>query len=111
MKIQTDEIEVIQKEARAALNEAMPALHEAMRALDSINKQDISEIKTFPSPPKLVRFTLETICILLKEKRDWDSIKRMLSDTKFIDRLKLYDKDNIPKKMLKKFRKKIYGNK
>ena len=58
VNIQTEEVEVVQKEARAALNEALPALHAAIRALDTINKQDIAEIKTFPKPPKLVKFTL-----------------------------------------------------
>jgi dynein heavy chain len=82
----------------------MPALNEALKALDQINKSDISEIKTFPSPPALVRYTLETVCILLNEKPDWDNIKRILSQTNFIDRLKGFDKDNIPKPILVKVR-------
>ena len=103
-------MEVVQKEARTALNKALPALHEAIRALDTINKQDIAEVRTFPKPPKLVKYTLQVVCILLQEKQDWDNIKRILSDVGFIYRLKQYDKDGISKKVLRKLRNKLASN-
>lgn len=49
--------------------------------------------------------------ILLNEKTDWDSIKRVLSNLNFLDRLKSYDKDSIPQSILKRTRAKIKGNK
>ena len=88
----------------------MPALLEAIKALDSINKQDISEIKSFIQPPKIVKFTLEVVCILLQENSEWEHIKKVVGATNFIDRLKKYDKDNISTKILKRFRKKIRNN-
>jgi len=76
-----------------------------------INKGDISEIKTFANPPALVKYTLETICILLGEKQDWDSVKKMLANTNFIDRLKTFDKDNISSSIINNLKKKINANK
>ena len=62
---QAQEIAKVQETAQEALDEAMPALQEALKALDMINKGDITEVRSFPSPPPLVKYTLETICILL----------------------------------------------
>jgi len=87
------------------LDVAIPALNEAIAALDQINKDDISKIKSYPSPPTLVRFTLECICLLLQEKPDWNNIKKMLSSMGFIDRLSHFDKDNIAKRTLTALRK------
>lgn len=108
---QAAEISVIQEEAQAALDVAIPALNEAIAALDQINKDDISKIKSYPSPPTLVRFTLECICLLLQEKPDWNNIKKMLSSMGFIDRLSHFDKDNIAKRTLTALRKQINSNK
>ena len=39
---------------------------------------------------------MEAVNILLGEKPDWDQAKKVLSDTRFMERLMKYDKDNIP---------------
>merc|ERR1719409_455075 len=48
---------------------------------------------------------MEAVNTLLGEKTDWDTAKKVLSDTKFLDRLKAFDKDNIPAAVLKKLEK------
>lgn len=40
--------------------------------------------------------TMEAVCILKQEKPDWDTAKRMLSDSNFLRSLKDFDRDNIP---------------
>lgn len=50
--------------AQADLDEAMPALEEAMRALDSLNKKDISEMKSYGKPPVKVEMVMEAVMIL-----------------------------------------------
>lgn len=50
--------------AQADLDEAMPALEEAMRALDSLNKKDISEMKSYAKPPIKVEMVMEAVMIL-----------------------------------------------
>jgi dynein heavy chain len=39
------------------------------------------------------------VCLLLQEKPDWDTAKRVLGEATFIKRLMEYDKDNISDKV------------
>lgn len=55
----------------------LPALEAAERALNALNKNDIIEIKTFTKPPHLVLLTMEGVCILLQEKADWETAKKV----------------------------------
>jgi hypothetical protein len=55
----------------------MPVLQAAERALRALNKNDIIEIKTFTQPPALVQLTMEGVCLLLREKPDWDTAKKV----------------------------------
>lgn len=50
--------------AQADLDEAMPALEEAIRALDSLSKKDISEMKSYTTPPQKVKLVMEAVNIL-----------------------------------------------
>lgn len=49
---------------------------------------------------------LEAVCILLEEKGDWDSAKKVMMEMGFLDRLKEYDKNSLADKdnVLKKLR-------
>ncbi|CAD7974708.1 unnamed protein product [Amoebophrya sp. A25] len=100
-----DEVAAIKADAQRDLDIAMPALNNSMKALNSLDKKDIQEIKSFPKPPPLVLMTMEAVNLLLGEKGDWDTAKKVLNDSGFIDRLKNYDKDNIQPKILQKLEK------
>lgn len=50
-------------------------------SLDSLDKRDITEIKSFTKPPPLVMLAMEAVCIILGEKTDWDHCRKVLSDT------------------------------
>jgi len=95
------EVQAQADEAQADLDAAMPALASAVDALKSLNKNDITEIKGFKSPPPLVQKVLEAVCILLGAKPDWDSAKKVMDST-FLQKLMDYDKDNIPPAVIKK---------
>jgi dynein heavy chain, axonemal len=56
--------QVVADDAKADLEEAMPALNAAIESLKALNKNDITEIKSFPKPPPLVQMTMEAVCIL-----------------------------------------------
>ena len=43
-----------------------------------MNKNNISEIRTFSQPPPAIVMVLEAVCVLLEEKTDWDSAKKVL---------------------------------
>eukprot|EP00879_Flechtneria_rotunda_P011225 GHRR01011724.1.p1 GENE.GHRR01011724.1~~GHRR01011724.1.p1 ORF type:complete len:1363 (+),score=486.85 GHRR01011724.1:1838-5926(+) len=104
MQVQT---QGIADEAKADLAEALPALQAAIDSLKALNKNDIVEIKSFPKPPLLVQMTMEAVCILKQEKPDWETAKRVLSDTTFMKSLEEFDKDNIPDIVIKKLKKYI----
>ncbi|GBG25533.1 Dynein heavy chain 6, axonemal [Hondaea fermentalgiana] len=113
-KVATEENEVnakatqvaeVQADAQRDLDKAMPALEAAIGALDALDKKDITEIKNFIKPPAAVQTVMEAVNVLLGEKPDWDTAKKVMSDTKFMDNLKGYDKDNIPAATLKKLKK------
>lgn len=61
-------------------------------------------------PVPLVKFTLECVCVLLGEKTEWSEIQKVLAKVEFLNRVKNYDRDNIPSKLLVNLRKKMQGN-
>ena len=67
-----------------------------------MDKNDITEIKAFNNPPRMVQTVLEAVCILLGAKPDWPTAKALLGDSNFLKNLYTYDKDNIPEIKLKK---------
>eukprot|EP00930_Biecheleria_cincta_P027502 TRINITY_DN19311_c0_g1_i1.p1 TRINITY_DN19311_c0_g1~~TRINITY_DN19311_c0_g1_i1.p1 ORF type:complete len:4103 (-),score=885.99 TRINITY_DN19311_c0_g1_i1:122-12430(-) len=99
---QADEVQAIAADAQKDLDIAMPALESALKALDALDKKDIQEVKNFTKPPTLVVMTMEAVCILFQEKPDWDTAKKVMGRSTFIQDLKSFDKDNIPDKVLKK---------
>lgn len=107
VKQQQQEVAACQADAQSDLDLALPALHAAVSALDSLDKKDITEVKGFVKPPQAVQVVMEAVCIMLGEKPDWDTSKRILSRSTFMNDLKEYDKDNIPPATLKKIRKYI----
>jgi dynein heavy chain len=60
-------------------------------------------IKSYTSPPPAAEITLRCVLILLKsDKTDWVTCKQYLTDMKFLDKLRNYDVDNVPDKIIKK---------
>ncbi|CAM9781524.1 unnamed protein product [Ectocarpus sp. 12 AP-2014] len=90
-----EEISVLQQEAQKNLDQALPALEEAIKALNSLKRDDISEVKSFQNPPQAVQTVMNAVCLLLSEDQDWDSAKRVLSRNSFMDELRNYNKDTL----------------
>ena len=66
------EIEERQKVVQNDLSKAGPALTAAQEAVDLIKKKDIQYMKSLPRPPKLIKLTLEALCLVLTGKvLDW----------------------------------------
>jgi len=105
VKKTAEDVSKIAEDAKADLDAAMPALNSALKALDSLSKNDINEIKSFAKPPPLVQKVMECVCILLGAAITWDSAKKVLGDTQFMNKLITYDKDNIPPKIIKQITK------
>ncbi|XP_069502374.1 dynein axonemal heavy chain 2 [Ambystoma mexicanum] len=103
-KIGAEEIKckALADNAQKDLEEALPALEEAMRALESLNKKDLTEIKSYGRPPTLVETVMQAVMILRGNEPTWAEAKRQLGDANFIKQLIYFDKDNISDRVLKK---------
>ncbi|KAG2454516.1 hypothetical protein HYH02_000363 [Chlamydomonas schloesseri] len=115
----------IKEECEMILSEALPALEAATQALDTIKAADIKLVQTFKSPPQAVKIVMEAVCVCLDVKPTlvpdpnmagkkivdwWDASKKLLMDTTLIQRLKDYDRDNIPQRIIDKIRKEYTGD-
>jgi len=110
------ETQAIADDAQRDLDEALPALEEAVKSLSSLKKSDIDEVRTMGKPPFGVRLTMEACCIMFGVKPDLEKDaatgkkvpnyfkaagKELLSlGQKLIDKMKAFDKDNIPTKII-----------
>ncbi|XP_042256267.1 dynein axonemal heavy chain 2 [Thunnus maccoyii] len=88
--------------AQRDLDEALPALEEAMKALESLNKKDMTEIKSYGRPPALVETVMQAVMTLQCKEPTWAEAKRQLGEANFIKTLVNFDKDNISDRVLKK---------
>ncbi|XP_066592221.1 dynein axonemal heavy chain 7-like [Prorops nasuta] len=109
---------LIRAECDANLAEAMPILKRAEDALKTLTVADIAVVKAMKSPPYLVRLVMEAICVLRQVKPEkiqgkdghavadyWKASLRILSDTRFLDSLVNFDKDNIPQNVIDTIRR------
>jgi dynein heavy chain len=78
------------------LEKAMPIYREALSALDTLNKNDIVEMKSYPKPPEDLVLVISAVCLLLDQKENWDEGKKLMNQPEnFINSLKNFPKDNI----------------
>lgn len=76
-----------------------------MAALDTLNKKDLTEIKSYVTPPAKVEKVLEAVMILLERTPNWAESKRKLGEQTFLEDLKNFDKNNIQERTLRKLDK------
>eukprot|EP01135_Chromosphaera_perkinsii_P007265 Nk52_evm73s745 gene=Nk52_evmTU73s745 len=120
-----DAATAIKTECEADLALAIPALNEAIGALNTLKPNDITIVKSMKNPPGPVKMVMEAVCILkgLKPERKpdpsgsgkmvedyWSVSQKLLGDSKFLENLKQYDKDNINPKFMKVIREKYITN-
>lgn len=111
--------QAIKDDCETDLQAATPAMDAALEALDTLKPADIGVVKSMKNPPYGVKLTLEAVCVLKGLKPDrkpdasghmvedyWGPSTRMLSDMKFLESLRTFDKDNIPPAIMKKVREK-----
>ncbi|XP_070711337.1 dynein axonemal heavy chain 2 [Pempheris klunzingeri] len=103
-KIGAEELQckAMAENAQRDLDEALPALEEAMKALESLNKKDMTEIKSYGHPPVLVETVMQAVMTLQGKEPTWAEAKRQLGESNFIKTLVNFDKDNISDRVLKK---------
>jgi dynein heavy chain len=105
-KVSEFSIEVEKKATDCAndLSKAEPALLAAQAALDTLDKTNLTEMKSFPNPPAAVlSVSAAVMCLMCVEKngkvqkdKSWKAAKAMMGNVdKFLNDLKTYDKENI----------------
>ncbi|CAF0714705.1 unnamed protein product [Brachionus calyciflorus] len=92
-----------QVECETDLAKAEPALKAAQGALDTLDKTNLTEMKSFANPPPAVILVSSAVLVLMApggkvpRDRSWKAAKAMMGNVdKFLIDLKTYDKDNIP---------------
>lgn len=114
-----EESSAMKNECENELAQALPLLHAALAALDTLKKSDIDLVKSMKNPPDGVKLVMEAVCVMKDLKPDkipdpngsgrmvldyWKTSMKMLGDPKFLESLKLFDKDNIQPAVIKKIR-------
>eukprot|EP00756_Hemistasia_phaeocysticola_P021738 Hpha_TRINITY_DN15791_c11_g1::TRINITY_DN15791_c11_g1_i1::g.41603::m.41603/K10408/DNAH; dynein heavy chain, axonemal len=91
------------RECEEDLAKAEPLLIKAQEALDTLNKANLTELKSFKNPPADVQSVLACVCILLSpasapaRDKSWGAaLKFMQRVDIFLQALKSYNKENIP---------------
>ena len=71
----------------------------AKRALDELDKNDVTEIRAFATPPKPVQIVGELLCLILQSGEiSWKSARGLMADANFIKELQTLDVESIPLK-------------
>lgn len=103
------EVSIKQQDCERDLAAAEPALAAAQEALNTLNKNNLTELKSFGSPPPAVVKVVSAVMVLLApggkvpKDRSWKAAKSttMAKVDQFLDALIYYDKENIPDTCLK----------
>ena len=98
----TLEVGIKQRDCEADLKKAEPALDAAQQALNTLNKANLTELKSFGSPPPAVINVLSAVIVLMASNgrvpkdRTWAKAKAMMAKVDhFLESLIHYDKENI----------------
>ena len=102
------EVSIKQKDCAADLKKAEPALFAAQEALNTLNKANLTELKSFGSPPPAVLMVTGAVMVLIQgqagkipKDRSWAKVKIMMAKVdQFLDSLVNYEKENIPNNVL-----------
>lgn len=105
--VEEKECQEMARVAYAELADALPALDEANKALESLNKKDLSEVKSYSQPPLLVAKVMEAVMVLKQVDPTWVEAKKQLGNADFLKELQEFDKENITQKTLTKLGKYI----
>ncbi|XP_071882010.1 dynein axonemal heavy chain 9 isoform X5 [Anas platyrhynchos] len=104
----TQEVEQKQKDCEEDLAKAEPALEAAQAALNTLNKKNLTELRSFGSPPPAVSNVTAAVMVLMApggkipKDRSWKAAKAAMARVDgFLDSLIKFDKENIHESCLK----------
>uniref|UniRef100_A0A8D9BW96 Dynein beta chain, ciliary n=3 Tax=Cacopsylla melanoneura TaxID=428564 RepID=A0A8D9BW96_9HEMI len=104
-----EDVGIKQKICTEDLEKAEPALVAAQEALDTLDKNNLTELKALKAPPQGVMSVCDAVAVLMASKKGkipkdlgWKSSQAMMSSVDvFLTNLKKYDKENIHPEIVK----------
>jgi dynein heavy chain 1 len=106
LRVKTKVIEEKKQVVLDDLAKVEPAVEEAKNAVKSIRKQHLVEMRSMANPPRMVKLTLESICLLLKEpSSDWRTIRSTIMKDTFISSVVNFSTEDITDDMRARMRK------
>ncbi|XP_074102149.1 dynein beta chain, ciliary [Cotesia typhae] len=103
-----ERVSLRQKRCDEDLAKAEPAVRQAEAALDTLNKNNLTELKSFGTPPEAVAIVAQAVLVLFSPKgkipkdRSWKACKAMMGGADaFLHALRTYDKENIQPEVVK----------
>eukprot|EP01059_Diplonema_ambulator_P035162 TRINITY_DN8181_c0_g2_i3.p1 TRINITY_DN8181_c0_g2~~TRINITY_DN8181_c0_g2_i3.p1 ORF type:complete len:4166 (+),score=1836.14 TRINITY_DN8181_c0_g2_i3:116-12613(+) len=99
------EAEALAAECARDLQAAQPIVEEALAALNSLRKEDLTELKVLAKPPADVELVASSVMVLTSDPkkippmkaRDWSNAKKMMANiTGWMKDLIAFDANNIP---------------
>jgi dynein heavy chain len=103
-----EEVSKKQRDCERDLEKAEPALNAAVEALNTLNKANVTELKSFGKPPPAVVNVTVAVMVLLApaskipKDRSWNGAKIMMAKVdQFLDSLINFNKQNIAENNLK----------
>ncbi|KAJ8925640.1 hypothetical protein NQ315_009485 [Exocentrus adspersus] len=108
VKVIEEDVSVKAKICQEDLAKAEPALVAAQAALNTLNKNNLTELKSFATPPEAVVAVCGAVLVLFAKKgkipkdRSWKECKLMMAKVdQFLNDLINYDKDNMQPEIVK----------
>jgi dynein heavy chain, axonemal len=107
VNIMKEVITAEKKSNEEELRKAKPELDKAADALNTLNKNNLTELKSFGSPPDIVVKVCAAVLVLMSKgripkDRSWKQSKLMMNKVdEFLSNLINFDKDNIPTEVIK----------
>lgn len=107
VNIMKESITIEKKANEEELRRAKPELDRAAEALNTLNKTNLTELKSFGSPPDIVVKVCAAVLVLfskgrIPKDRSWKQCKLMMNKVdEFLANLVNFDKDNIPSEVIK----------
>ncbi|XP_028130568.2 dynein beta chain, ciliary-like [Diabrotica virgifera virgifera] len=108
VRVIEEDVSVKAKICQEDLAKAEPALLAAQEALNTLNKNNLTELKSFGSPPEIVVEVCAAVLVLFSKKgkiprdRSWKDCKQMMNRVDvFLNDLVNYDKDNMSPEVVK----------
>ncbi|XP_034246586.1 dynein heavy chain, cytoplasmic-like isoform X2 [Thrips palmi] len=106
---QTVDISEKRDAVKMKLAQVEPAVIDAKQAVQQVNKKVVVELRSMANPPAIVKFALESICVLLGQKStQWKDVRATVMREDFIDRV--LNVKNITDDVIQKMHDKYLNN-